>query len=274
MAEKKPTERQQAEADYLKSGGRISEKKLAERYGKTTDTVRRWKKTDRWEEKLQERRRKKKKGGQPGNVNAVGHGAPEGNQNAMKHGIYAEVNLDNINAEEQRMIQEAESYGIADKLKLQYEKMLVKQSRLEAIIEELTAEEQNQKDVMYITSSSEMYSAKREEQEDGGEPPVCAENEQRQADGTRLVMKYVNKTTAFERRMKAEAELDKTQRAIVKILDSMRGHELELKRLALEEQKYKLAMIRATGAYEIEPDVEDWGDDLQSKEASEDFGSF
>ena len=32
---------------------------------------------------------KKKRGGQPGNKNAVGHGAPKGNQNATKHGLFS-----------------------------------------------------------------------------------------------------------------------------------------------------------------------------------------
>jgi len=31
---------------------------------------------------------KRKRGGQPGNKNAVGHGAPFGNRNALKHGLY------------------------------------------------------------------------------------------------------------------------------------------------------------------------------------------
>ena len=31
---------------------------------------------------------KRKRGGQPGNKNAVGHGAPLGNKNAFRHGLY------------------------------------------------------------------------------------------------------------------------------------------------------------------------------------------
>src|SRR5690606_36034522 len=34
-------------------------------------------------------RSKKKKGGQPGNKNAVGHGAPKENKNAEKHGFFS-----------------------------------------------------------------------------------------------------------------------------------------------------------------------------------------
>jgi uncharacterized protein YjcR len=34
-------------------------------------------------------RANRKRGGQPGNTNAVGHGAPYGNLNAVKHGIYS-----------------------------------------------------------------------------------------------------------------------------------------------------------------------------------------
>ena len=36
---------------------------------------------------------KRKRGGQPGNRNAVGHGAPWGNTNAYKHGVYERLKL-------------------------------------------------------------------------------------------------------------------------------------------------------------------------------------
>jgi len=56
-------------------------------------TVRSWKNRYKWDNAtLQKDNRnvaKRKKGGQPGNKNAVGHGAPEGNKNAEKHGFFA-----------------------------------------------------------------------------------------------------------------------------------------------------------------------------------------
>lgn len=55
-------------------------------------TVRRWKKTYNWsnERSVKDSERShKKKGGQPGNKNSVGHGAPEKNKNSEKHGFLA-----------------------------------------------------------------------------------------------------------------------------------------------------------------------------------------
>lgn len=34
---------------------------------------------------------KRRRGGQPGNRNAVGHGAPRGNKNALKHGLWESI---------------------------------------------------------------------------------------------------------------------------------------------------------------------------------------
>ena len=55
-------------------------------------TVRRWKHTYKWDSERSDKKSErsvKNKGGQPGNKNAVGHGAPERNKNAEKHGFFA-----------------------------------------------------------------------------------------------------------------------------------------------------------------------------------------
>lgn len=55
-------------------------------------TVRRWKSTHKWENERSEKkseRSERKKGGQPGNKNSVGHGAPEKNKNAEKYGFFS-----------------------------------------------------------------------------------------------------------------------------------------------------------------------------------------
>lgn len=59
-------------------------------------TVRSWKNRYKWKRNDATQRKKKedatlqrKRGGQPGNKNGVGHGAPKGNKNALKHGIYS-----------------------------------------------------------------------------------------------------------------------------------------------------------------------------------------
>ena len=60
-------------------------------------TVSGWQCKDRWEDKLngvlqsEERSTPKEKGGQIGNQNAVDHGAPPRNLNAIKHGAYQTI---------------------------------------------------------------------------------------------------------------------------------------------------------------------------------------
>lgn len=69
---------------------------IASQLNVSEGTVRSWKNRYDFDGKsnatLQKNKRnvaKKKRGGQPGNKNAVGHGAPKGNQNATKHGLFS-----------------------------------------------------------------------------------------------------------------------------------------------------------------------------------------
>ncbi len=74
--------------DYL-SG--IMPKELAEKYDVSLNTIKSWVKRYGWSglKKNQGAPRKRKRGGQPGNKNAVGHGAPVGNKNAEKYGFFS-----------------------------------------------------------------------------------------------------------------------------------------------------------------------------------------
>ncbi|MGN7326584.1 phage terminase small subunit [Bacillus pumilus] len=82
----------QAQKDYVKG---MKYKDLAEKYGVSINTIKSWKKRHGWERKKGAPKRKSvhtKKGGQPGNVNALGNSggaAPIRNQNAKTHGLYS-----------------------------------------------------------------------------------------------------------------------------------------------------------------------------------------
>lgn len=54
-------------------------------------TIRTWKRRGKWDEtkRCETETVKRNKGGQPGNKNAVGEGAPKGNTNAVKHGLFS-----------------------------------------------------------------------------------------------------------------------------------------------------------------------------------------
>jgi uncharacterized protein YjcR len=76
--------------DYLKG---MKYKEIAEKYGVTINTVKSWKTRYKWSRDGVHTKEKsvhtKKRGGQPGNQNAKGHGAPKNNQNATKHGFFS-----------------------------------------------------------------------------------------------------------------------------------------------------------------------------------------
>ena len=71
-------------------------------------TIRSWKNRYDWDNAtLQKRKRNvaKRKGGQPGNKNALGAGAPEKNKNAVTTGEFETLLFDCLDPEEQRLVQ-------------------------------------------------------------------------------------------------------------------------------------------------------------------------
>jgi hypothetical protein len=80
-----------------------------------------------------------------------------------------------------------------------------------------------------------------------------------------VTMQTVIKASTFERTMKLEAELNKIHGRVIKLLDSIKGYELECRRVRLEERKYNLAKQKLSGAFEINPEtgeIDDESDDL------------
>lgn len=80
---------EQAKAMYLQ-GQKLVE--IASQLNLPEGTVRRWKCTHKWDNERSEKeseRSHKKKGGQPGNKNAGGYGAPDQNRNAEKYGFFS-----------------------------------------------------------------------------------------------------------------------------------------------------------------------------------------
>ena len=78
-------------------------------------------------------------------------------------------------------------------------------------------------------------------------------------------MQTVIKASAFDRTMKLEAELNKIHGRIIKLLDSIKGYELECRRVRLEERKYNLAKQKLSGAFEVNPEtgeIDDENDEL------------
>ena len=80
-----------------------------------------------------------------------------------------------------------------------------------------------------------------------------------------VTMQTVIKASTFERTMKLEAELNKIHGRVIKLLDSIKGYELECRRVRLEERKYNLAKQKLSGAFEVNPEtgeIDDEKDDI------------
>ena len=76
-------------------------------------------------------------------------------------------------------------------------------------------------------------------------------------------MKSVIKSSAFERAMKVESELNKVHGRILKVLDSIKAYEIEEKRLTLQQQQYELQRSKALGEFDV--DLEEDEDEQQEK---------
>ena len=78
---------------WIASDGKKKLKDIAAELEVSETQIRKWKNQDKWNSNVTNQGKgnvtKRKPGGQPGNKNAVGHGAPKGNQNATKHGLFS-----------------------------------------------------------------------------------------------------------------------------------------------------------------------------------------
>lgn len=114
MARSRRPERDKACQLWLESRKTRALKDIAAELGVSDVQVRKWKSQDDWEGKdkgtLPKRvkgnvpKKKRERGGQPGNRNAEGHGAPLRNKNNFKHGIYERVLYTSLTPEEQEIM--------------------------------------------------------------------------------------------------------------------------------------------------------------------------
>lgn len=115
MAKPRSQSRTKAYELWIDSGKTRALKDIAAELGVSDGLVRKWKNLDQWDasdkgtlpkkKKGNVTKQKRARGGQPGNKNAEGHGAPLGNKNNFKHGLYEEVFWDTLTAQELDMIQ-------------------------------------------------------------------------------------------------------------------------------------------------------------------------
>lgn len=91
MARPRSPSRDKARQLWLESGKSRLLKSIAEELQISEEQVRKWKNQDKWDLVTLPNGNgnvTKQRGGQPGNKNASGHGAPKKNNNAEKHGLF------------------------------------------------------------------------------------------------------------------------------------------------------------------------------------------
>lgn len=92
MPRARSPKRDEAYKLWLDSGKKKKLKDIASELGVSETQIRKWKNQDKWNSNVTDPKSnvtKRKKGAQPGNKNAVGHGAPKGNKNAEKFGFFS-----------------------------------------------------------------------------------------------------------------------------------------------------------------------------------------
>lgn len=310
MARERSPERDKARQLWLDSDGQMSPKEVAEAVGVKPEQVRKWKSVDRWQAALEEQQPKRKRGGQPGNKNAAGAGAPIGNKNAETHGAYSAVRLCDL-PDEQRQYIESITLDTETNMLAELQLLIAKEADLQ---NKISAIEKGSPDALFIDrvveirvpkgkerleKQQEKLEALRREHDDflwemdaeSGKPPTkrqekkletlqreIAELQDTTADkereleesGYNVSAQTVIKASAFERAMKLEAELNKIHGRIIKLLDSIKGYELESRRVRLEERKYNLAKQKLSGAFDIDPDTGEINDEADGGDLGDD----
>lgn len=310
MARERSPERDKARQLWLDSDGQMSPKEVAEAVGVKPEQVRKWKSVDRWQAALEEQQPKRKRGGQPGNKNAAGAGAPLGNKNAETHGAHSAVRLCDL-PDEQRQYIESITLDTETNMLAELQLLIAKEADLQ---NKISAIEKGSPDALFIDrvveirvpkgkerleKQQEKLEALRREHDDllwemdaeSGKPPTkrqekkletlqreIAELQDTTADkereleesGYNVSAQTVIKASVFERAMKLEAELNKIHGRIIKLLDSIKGYELESRRVRLEERKYNLAKQKLSGAFDIDPDTGEINDEADGGDLGDD----
>lgn len=209
----------QAEKDYVKG---MKYKDLAEKYGVSINTIKSWKKRHGWERKKGAPKRKSvhtKKGGQPGNVNALGNSggaAPIRNQNAKTHGFYSK----HMPAEAFEIMQDIQEFSPVDLL-------------WEQIQIQFTAIVRAQK-IMFVESKDEMIKELKKKKS------VVSDSADIEEEEYEFQFAWDRHATFLNAQSRAMSEL----RGLIKQFDNI-AHEKDERRLKLEQMRLNIDKTKA-----------------------------
>lgn len=215
--------KERAKKLYFRENGKITPKEIAQKLGTTPEKVRKWKYEGKWAEELE----KPRKGAPRGNRNAAGHGAPEGNTNAETHGAYSTPRLELLDEATRKEIEELQGTFDGNALR-ELKRLEAKRADLERRIGALQNLPEDQAELLDRTMTMTLP--------DGG------------------AMEYISKSSPFSRRMTLEAELNRVDGRIIKLLDSIKSQEAEGKRLELERERLEFNKQKARGVFNFGED--------------------
>lgn len=244
MAIERRPERDLAFEIYRKSKGRIEVKEIAKKLNVKPATISQWKYRDKWEEKLKEKRQ----GGQVGNQNAKGHGAPKKNKNAETHGGYSSIDLEDLPEEDKAYIDNL-SLDIENNFMNELKILLAKERDIRRRIEELDLEPE---DKLYLSKVSEMQTIPKQEELEGLEP----EEQVARLGKLEPKLRTLTKDSKFERSQKLLVAFDRIHGRIIKLLDSIKTYKLDCQRIELDKQRYELSKDKVKGVFEFDLDSE------------------
>lgn len=250
---------------YLENDGEISIAELAQLAGVSENQISKWKSADKWDEAL--KKKPKKRGGQKGNKNAAGKTpAKNGNKNAVTHGAFAQAGYEDIDTAKAEEIRSIENVNALSRMVEELQALYLRKAYLEKLLAEYEAPEAGgfytDKIVhMIVPKSMEDKQAEESTGIAAGEAEDPEAIEGQQGECFKTAMKSIIKSSPFDRAMKVEAELNKLHGRIIKQLDSIKAHEMESRRLQLEERRLELMKQKLTGEIDIDPEDEDWAED-------------
>lgn len=217
MAKQKNDLHEQAKKLFLNSGGKLAPKEIAAKLGVEAALVRKWKYREKWGEELSAPHR----GAPRGNKNAAGHGAPSGNGNAVTHGAFCAPRADGLSEDEKDFLE-----GLSDDFSVnalrQLKRLELKRADLEKRISQL-GEDQNSAELVDRGATMTLPG--------GGE----------------MVSTY--RSSPFSRRMVLEAELNRVDGRIIKLLDSIKSFQSEQKHLEVERERLELSKQKIKGIF-------------------------
>lgn len=250
---------------YIERDGKITLEELAKAAGVSKACISRWKSQDKWDEALKNKPRKR--GGQKGNKNAAGKTpAKRGNKNAVTHGAFAQVGFKDISPEKAEEILNMKTVEAMPHMMAELQALYLRKAYLEKLLAEYEAPEaggfytdkivhmivpKSIKDKQAEEEASITTGTAEDPEDEGGQQGECF----------KTAMKSIIKSSPFDRAMKIEAELNKLHGRIIKQLDSIKAHEMDSRRLQLEERRIELMKQKLTGEIDIDPEDEDWTQD-------------